>query len=1131
MVIKDPCGICKKPVATNHNALMCDVCDQWVHIKCNFVSKNVYNMFIDENTNPSINEKDKSHWVCINCVNSNLAFGHLDEKSFHLNSRGITNNFNLENINFSLNPSDKQLTDQISKMIVENTDPDNDHNFCSYYEIEDFLQAKFDSNSNFSILHLNIASLQFHFEELKILLQMLDYEFDCIMITETKLKKNINPSICINIPNYHYFHTPTEASKGGSLIYISNKLISKPRKDLEIYQSRDVESTFSEIIVPNGKNIIVGCVYKHHTIDANEFEKLLLPTLRKANKEKKPVIIAGDFNIDLLKLNKDKFTNGYFDQLTNINFMPLITLPTRITTKSKTLIDNILFNEFSHDIKSGNINVSISDHSPQFAIIPIKNKKSKTKSKQVFVRNFRNSDQNTIKNTFQSIDWNSNGNLDSDSTGFSANQDLSQFLDKSNKAIDDLFPYKKLSNKELNLKHNPWITNETIKEIKIRDKLYSKHKKATDLFRKEDLALQLRNQKNKVKHLLRTSKKHYFSKYFEENSRNAKKLWEGVNQILASKKSKPYSSINCLEIKDKDNLKSIITNPKDISNTANDYFTNIAGDILKKRKFNGNKHFKQYLKNSNLNQFVINPTDPKEIEQIIKDFDPTKSVGPNSLPPKIIKQISSLISKPLADIFNKSFISGVFPDLFKISKINPTHKKDSKLIISNYRPISLLSNLNKIIEKLMFKRLYSFLEQHKCIYDLQFGFRENHSTNHALISIVQKIQEAIKNKKLAIGIFIDLQKAFDTVNHFILLEKLKHYGISGVSNAWFKSYLTDRKQYVSIGGVDSDYTTTEHGVPQGSVLGPLLFLIYINDLHQCIKNSSTFHFADDTNLLYVPPKRIRNKNIVRRLNIDLKALNNWLTSNKISLNSSKTELIVFREKNTPIPKLNLKLNGTKLEPKSEIKYLGLIIDEHLTFKGHINIMNSKLKRANNLLALSRHYLPSSLLKQVYYAQFHSHLSYGCQVWGLRPASINQTIILQKKAIRLMSFSHKYAPTNPIFKDLQVLQLEDLITSNNINFVHKTLTNASPSHFNNFYKLYTPSHNHDTVNNPSSLYSIPAGSVCLADIEAGTFKYRCAQDWNKIIKAIYRTTNNTHKLLDVSINSLKSITKAHFIGAY
>ena len=294
-------------------------------------------------------------------------------------------------------------------------------------------------------MHLNIALLQFHFEELKILLQMLDYEFDCIMITETKLQKNINPSINIDIPNYHYFHTPTEASKGGSLIYISNKLISKPRKDLEIYQSRDVESTFSEIIIPNGKSIIIGCVYKHHTINPKDFERLFLPTLQKANKEKKPVLIAGDFNIDLLKMNNDTFTNDYFYQLTNINFMPLITLPTRITTRSKTLIDNIIFNQFSHGIKSGNINVSISDHSPQFAIIPFQNKKSKTKNKQVFVCNFRHSAPNTIKSTFQSIDWNVNEIQGTDYTESSVNQDLLQFLHKSNKAINDLFPYKKKS--------------------------------------------------------------------------------------------------------------------------------------------------------------------------------------------------------------------------------------------------------------------------------------------------------------------------------------------------------------------------------------------------------------------------------------------------------------------------------------------------------------------------------------------------------------------------------------------------------------------------------------------------------------------------------------------------------------
>ena len=1134
MVIKYPCGICEKAVAKNHNALMCDICDRWVHIKCNNVPKDLYNSYIIENENPFLNENDKSKWICINCINSNLPFGNISDKSFYLNSKGIETDCDLDKFNFSLSPSDKQITSQISKMIVENTDPDNDNNFCKYYETEDFVKARFDNMSNFSVFHLNIASLQFHFEELKILLNMLDFDFDCIMITETKLQQNINPKININIPNYHLFHTPTEAAKGGSLIYISNKLISKPRKDLEIYESMKVESTFSEIIIPNGKNIIVGCVYKHHTIDPKEFENLFIPVLRKANKEKKPVIISGDFNIDLLKLNTDALTNKYFDQLTNINFMPLITLPTRIASKSKTLIDNIIFNQFSHGIKSGNINVSISDHSPQFAIIPLHSKKSKTKNKEKFVRNFRDTDQTMISNTFQSIQWNFS---DQDNPETNVNQDLAEFLDKSNQSINNLFPFRKLSNKEKKLKHNPWINNNILKEIKDRDKLYSKHKKATDTARKEELSLQLRNQKIKVKNLLQLSKKQYFSQYFQDHSANAKKLWEGVNQIIASK-SKPNSSINCLEIKDDTNNTTSVTNPKLISNIANKYYTNIAGDILKTRKYKGNKHFKQFLKNPNTIKFLINQTDPQEIEDIIKNFDSSKGVGPNSIPPKILKQISHLISTPLSIIFNKSFRTGIFPGLLKISKINPIHKKDSKLLISNYRPISLLSNINKIIEKLMFKRLYDFLEKYKCIYDLQFGFRENHSTNHAIISIIQKIQDAIKNNNFAIGVFIDLQKAFDTVNHSILLNKLEHYGISGISNTWFKSYLTDRQQFVSIGGESSDFTTTEHGVPQGSVLGPLLFLIYINDLHQCINNSTSFHFADDTNLLYVPPNKVRNKNIVRRLNVDLKSLNNWLMANKISLNSSKTELIIFRKKNVPIPNLKIKLNGVNLKPKSEIKYLGITIDEHLTFKSHINIMNAKLKRANNLLALSRHYLPNNILKQIYYSQFHSHLAYGCQVWGQTPAAISQTSILQKKAVRLMSFSPKDAPSSPIFKNLNILKLEDLITTNNIIFVHKTLNKMTPSHFGNYFEPHVPNHNHGTRNNPSSEYSIPPGSVSLDNILIGSIKYKCAQDWNDILKKISRTVipgrqtdDHTRRLLDFSILSLKRISKAHFIDAY
>jgi hypothetical protein len=216
-----------------------------------------------------------------------------------------------------------------------------------------------------------------------------------------------------------------------------------------------------------------------------------------------------------------------------------------------------------------------------------------------------------------------------------------------------------------------------------------------------------------------------------------------------------------------------------------------------------------------------------------------------------------------------------------------------------------------------------------------------------------------------LSVFVDFQKAFDTVNHKILLGKLEHYGIRGVANNWFASYLANRQQYVSIGGTKSEIKPIMHGVPKGSVLGPLLFLIYINDLNTCIKFSTTRHFADDTNLYhFIDRTKLRNRNPTRKLNIDLKSLNQWLIANKISLNATKTELIYFRNKRTPKPITKIKLNGITLEETTHAKYVGLVLDEYLNF-----MLNAKLKRANNLIAISRHYVPKDLLMQIYYGQF------------------------------------------------------------------------------------------------------------------------------------------------------------------
>ena len=227
-----------------------------------------------------------------------------------------------------------------------------------------------------------------------------------------------------------------------------------------------------------------------------------------------------------------------------------------------------------------------------------------------------------------------------------------------------------------------------------------------------------------------------------------------------------------------------------------------------------------------------------------------KSSGPNSIPYKILNFLKKDISKQLTDLFNLSLSSGVFPSLLRIAKVVPVYNNDSKLDSHNNHPIFLLSNTEKILEKLMYKRVYQFLTKNNIIYDLQSGFGQSFSTAHALLNITENIIHALDEGYIGFGIFEDFQKWFDTVDHEILLGKLNHYGVRGVSNDWFRSFLSNRQPYVSINGYDPGLTEINCGVSQGSVLGPLLFLLYINDLNQAIEFCKIHHFADDINLSY-----------------------------------------------------------------------------------------------------------------------------------------------------------------------------------------------------------------------------------------------------------------------------------------
>ena len=265
--------------------------------------------------------------------------------------------------------------------------------------------------------------------------------------------------------------------------------------------------------------------------------------------------------------------------------------------------------------------------------------------------------------------------------------------------------------------------------------------------------------------------------------------------------------------------------------------------------YNGHS-FSEYLNHFNPHTFFIRPANTCELLNIINSLIISKAYGPHSIPSNILHLIKPIIAEPLVDIINLSFENGIYIENLKIAKVIPIYKeKGSELLSSNYRPISLLSNINKIIEKLMHECLYDFLTKHNCIYELQFGFRKKHSTNHALMELTENIRHSLDNDTFSCGIFIDLQEAFDTVDHNILLAKLDHYGVGGKSNEWFKSYLGNRIQFVSINGFASNEAEMKYGIPQGSVLEPLLFLLYINDLHNAFTYSTTIHFADDTTLL------------------------------------------------------------------------------------------------------------------------------------------------------------------------------------------------------------------------------------------------------------------------------------------
>ena len=932
---------------------------------------------------------------------------------------------------------------KVSNLNSQDTDNINLSNLssCKYYSCTKFGELmSLDNNSrNVNIFHNNLNGLESKFGLLNNFLANVSSDLDIVAITETSQQINNSFKTNVSLAGYTMTCTPSNSQKGGSCIYRKNKFDAFEREDLKIINDH-FESNWIEIKNKNHKNVIVGSIYRHphDNLDIfNSFLEYLETTLTKLNQENKEIYLCGDFNCDILKIDYQNSYKTFYNLLLSYGLSPFILLPTRITDNSATIVDNIFSNNSTNNILSGNVVTDMSDHFAQF--ISIQRPKFDYKSISFYKRDYSKFSEKNFRDDVSIQIF--------DNDFFDVNDQFNDFFLKLEGCVNRHAPFKKLTSKEIRTKDKPWISSELIKMIKIKNKLFYRKKRQPN---NVDIKRLYNIFRNRVNRELNKSKKDYYSKFFEDNKTNSKKIWEGIRSIINLKNSK-HNIINQLNVNEK-----LIDDPNQIAESLNDFFVNVGPKTESSIPHNPIIKPEKYLSNKNQVDFLITCISNEEILDIINNLE-NKSTGPQSIPVYLLKLIADIIVSPLRNIISNSFSSGIFPDALKISKVVPIHKGESMEELNNYRPISLLSIFDKIIEKLMHKRLYSFLELHNILYNNQFGFRKNNSTAFALIQITEKIKESIDNNKFGCGIFIDLRKAFDTVNHEILIKKLEHYGIRGSALEWFKSYLFNRKQYVLYGGQSSNLKPITCGVPQGSVLGPLLFLLYINDLPNISNIFQFYLFADDTNIYYEAENLDKLESVINK---ELKKLHTWLIVNRLSLNIDKTNFVLFHPFNKPLNKrITLKIYKKAISEKDYVKYLGIVIDSTLCWRNHINIVTTKISKTIGLLYKLRYFVDTKIIKTLYYSLVYPHLIYGIEVWGsANDTHLNKLLILQKKIVRLICYSDKrnadfsFPPCDPLFFKLELHKIYDIFKISVSKFIFKCLNNLAPVNFHSWYHL-------------------------------------------------------------------------------
>ena len=755
------------------------------------------------------------------------------------------------------------------------------HNICSYYDFDALRSALPTKCNSFVVLHQNIRSFHRNFDEFSALLEQSSVVVDVIVLTETWFRNNDKGII----DGYNGYHDNREEKRGGGVsIYVRSIYQSSVINN--VYVSADIcEVVAARIIVDDIITVNLLGVYRPPSGSAgvSDFNHVLSSNVLANFKSSDLVIVAGDFNINLIK--RTKYEEEYMNVFRSRGFIPLIDKVTRVDAGS--IIDHIWSN-FLYNNKSGVIRHCVTDHYAVFTAFSLPRKSEKVR------KYFRDHSSQCVNNLKVAI---TNFLYDFEMREFGSMNEKCSFFNSNFYILYD--KHCPIRSKEISFKRltKPWITSGIMKSINRKHKMFIQLRRGL-----VDLE-EYNRYRNALSALLRRSRKDYFSEKFDNFNGNVAKSWKLLNTLLGrggkSALSKDAPSADCF----------------------NRYFSSIAGELDSKIPVVDASPI-DYMGTRVPDSFFADPCSVSEISSIISQFV-TKGSPINEIPVFIYKSVCSIIAPYLVELFNESIESGTFPSCLKVARVVPIHKKDDPALPSNYRPISTLPVMSKLFELLMHGRIVRYLNRLNILSGNQFGFRAMRGTNDAIIDIYEHVFSSFEKSEHSVAVLLDFSKAFDTVSHRILLDKLEHIGVRGKCLSWFQSYLNERSQYVQVGSDSSLSTEIKFGVPQGSVLGPLLFIVYINDMRYSSDLLHFVHYADDSTV-FLSHHDINELFVI--IERELGNVVRWLSVNRLSINIGKTVYLLFSNQTAPAEKL-ITMNGVALKRVEDREFLGIIMED------------------------------------------------------------------------------------------------------------------------------------------------------------------------------------------------------------